>query len=89
MNILAQNSSNFQHEEQLEKPRAEVTSTEVFHVDDYRLMNRSEITDSWRDWISKIPWLAMITLTVKDPFYKVESLINSYMRLVRYVNKEV
>ena len=89
MTILAQNNSHFQAEEQLEKPRAQVTSTGVFHLDDYRLMNRSDITEAWREWISKIPWRAMITLTVKDPFMKVESLINSYMRLVRYVNKEV
>jgi hypothetical protein len=91
MNILAQSSTQIQPVEQLEKPRADVRSTEVFHVDDYRLMTRSEITDAWLMWIAHIPWRSMITLTLKDEHIdmKQETLINSWLRLVRYINKEV
>lgn len=90
MTILAQSSTNFQPDEQLEKPHFGREEKCGFSVDTFRLWNRNDITDAWLVWVAeKCKWKFMVTLTVKDPDMKRESLIKAWSRLLRYINDEV
>jgi len=60
-----------------------------FNLGGYRLMKRSEITDEWIKWVSGRNWRSMITLTVKQVEMKQDTLINSFYRLIRYINTKM
>lgn len=91
MNIITNSTLQSQSDEQLKIPPREATSRGgKFTTDGYALVRSDELTDAWLEWIDhQRDWKTFITFTNKSVDLRQETLVNSWLRLVRYINKEV